>query len=94
MDPDTPIIDTLLHPDWVVPVVPEGEVLANHSVAITAGSISAILPRAEATKLQAKEELTLRGQVLLPGLINSHGHAAMSLLRGLADDIPLMPWLE
>ncbi len=87
-------VDTLLHPDWLVPVVPRGVTLENHSLAITNGRISHILPREQANALQAAEELNLRGQALMPGLVNLHGHAAMSLLRGYADDLPLMPWLE
>ena len=86
--------DTLLHPDWIVPVVPRGVVLEKHSLAISDGRISHILPRAKARDLQAAEVLDLPGQALMPGLINLHGHAAMSLLRGYADDLPLMPWLE
>ncbi len=87
-------VDTLLHPDWIVPVVPRGAVLTNHSLAIHDGRISHILPRAEAASLTAARELALPGQALIPGMINTHGHAAMSLLRGYADDLPLMPWLE
>lgn len=87
-------VDTLLHPGWIVPVVPRGVVLGSHSLAITDGRISHILPRAQARDLQANEELELPGHALMPGLVNLHGHAAMSLLRGFADDLPLMPWLE
>ena len=86
--------DTLLHPDWIVPVVPHGLVLENYSIALTGDRISALLPRAEAESIEAQQVLELPGQLLLPGLINCHGHAAMSLLRGYADDQPLMPWLE
>mgnify|MGYP001827105462 CR=1 FL=1 len=87
-------VDTLLHPDWIVPVVPRGVALEKHSLAITGGRISHILPRAQARDLNAGETLELPGQALMPGLVNLHGHAAMSLLRGYADDLPLMPWLE
>jgi 5-methylthioadenosine/S-adenosylhomocysteine deaminase len=86
--------DTLLHPRWIVPVVPHGLVLENYSIALTGGRISALLPRDEAEAIEARQVLELPGQVLLPGLINCHGHAAMSLLRGYVDDKPLMPWLE
>ena len=86
--------DLLIHPDWIVPVLPHGEVLRNHSIALSGGLISAVLPRAEADSIDAQETLELSGQALLPGLVNCHGHAAMSLLRGYADDQPLMPWLE
>jgi 5-methylthioadenosine/S-adenosylhomocysteine deaminase len=86
--------DTLIHPDWIVPVVPRGAVLENYSIALTGDRISALLPRAEADAIAAERVLDLPGHALLPGLINCHGHAAMSLLRGYADDLPLMPWLE
>jgi 5-methylthioadenosine/S-adenosylhomocysteine deaminase len=69
-------------------------VLGDHSLAITDGRISAILPRAEAEAVEAEAVLELPGHALLPGFINSHGHAPMTLLRGIADDLPLMPWLE
>ena len=86
--------DTLIHAGWIVPVVPHGVVLENHSIALTGERITALLPRAEAQAIEAQNVLELPGHVLLPGLINCHGHAAMSLLRGFADDQPLMPWLE
>lgn len=86
--------DTLIHAGWIVPVVPCGSVLENHSIALSGDRITALLPRAEAQAIEARNVLELPGHVLLPGLINCHGHAAMSLLRGFADDQPLMPWLE
>jgi 5-methylthioadenosine/S-adenosylhomocysteine deaminase len=94
MNEQTALTDTIIHPDWVVPVVPHGVVLENYSVVINEGRISAILPRSDAQELDAERVYELPGQVLMPGLINCHGHAAMSLLRGYADDLPLMPWLE
>ena len=90
--PDT--VDTLIHAGWIVPVVPHGVVLENHSIGITDDRISALLPTDEARSIQAGQVLDLPGHALLPGLVNCHGHAAMSLLRGYADDQPLMPWLE
>lgn len=86
--------DTLIHPGWMIPVVPEGLVLKDHSIAITAGNICAILPRAEAGNIHADRVIELPQHAIMPGLINCHGHAAMSLLRGYADDQALMPWLE
>lgn len=86
--------DTLIHPGWIVPVLPHGVVLENYSIALTGNHISALLPRAEADRISANRVLELPGHALLPGLVNSHGHAAMSLLRGYADDLSLMPWLE
>jgi 5-methylthioadenosine/S-adenosylhomocysteine deaminase len=94
MNPQQQTADILLHPSWIVPVVPHGAVLEEHSIALTGDRISALLPRNEAESIDAQHVLELPGQVILPGLINCHGHAAMSLLRGYADDQPLMPWLE
>ena len=94
MNPQAHIADTLIHPGWVVPVIPQGAVLENYSIALTDDRISALLPREEAQAIEARQVLELPGHALMPGLINCHGHAAMSLLRGYADDQALMPWLE
>ncbi len=71
------------------------DVLADHAVVIQNGQILDVLP-AEAAQSQytATQTLPLPGQALIPGLINLHGHAAMSLMRGFADDLPLMTWLN
>ncbi|MCX4066525.1 TRZ/ATZ family hydrolase [Pseudomonas sp. S1Bt30] len=87
-------LDILLLPTWLVPVEPAGVVLKEHALGIRDGRIAFIGPRAAALKLQATEVRELPGMLLSPGLINAHGHAAMSLFRGLADDLPLMTWLE
>lgn len=87
-------VDTLIHPGWIVPVVPRAAVLEQHSLAIAGDRIVALLPRQETGQITATNVLELPGHAIMPGLINSHGHAAMSLLRGFADDQPLMPWLE
>jgi 5-methylthioadenosine/S-adenosylhomocysteine deaminase len=88
-------IDTLIHASWVVPVEPRGVVLADHAIAIADGQIIDILPSHEATaRYQAEHLLERPGHLLIPGLINAHTHAAMSLMRGLADDLPLMSWLN
>jgi 5-methylthioadenosine/S-adenosylhomocysteine deaminase len=88
-------IDTLLHPLWVIPVVPDGEILEHHSIALQGGDILEILPTDEAnTKYSATQEHDLPSHALIPGLINAHTHAAMSLFRGMADDLPLMTWLN
>ncbi|MEM1112139.1 MAG: TRZ/ATZ family hydrolase [Pseudomonadota bacterium] len=87
-------IETVIHPGWIVPILPHAAVLSDHSIAVSAGKISAILPRADAKQLGGAEHFDLPDHALMPGLINVHGHAAMSLLRGFADDQPLMPWLE
>lgn len=87
-------IDTLIHASRVIPVEPEGVVLDDHSIAVMDGHILDILPTDEARqRYRAEHELDKSGHTLIPGLINSHTHAAMSLMRGLADDLPLMTWL-
>jgi len=87
-------LDLLLLPTWLVPVEPAGVVLKEHGLGIRDGVIVYIGPRAEALKQKALEVRELPGMLLSPGLINAHGHAAMTLFRGLADDLPLMTWLE
>ena len=88
-------VETLVHARWIVPVDPADRVLERHSLAIAHGRIVALLPTAEAkAEYVAAEEIGLPRHALLPGLINAHTHAAMTLLRGLADDLPLMSWLQ
>ncbi|MEX0166184.1 TRZ/ATZ family hydrolase [Pseudomonas brassicacearum] len=87
-------LDLLLLPTWLVPVEPAGVVLKDHGLGIRDGCIVFIGPRAEALKCNAAQVRELPGMLLSPGLINAHGHAAMTLFRGLADDLPLMSWLE
>ncbi len=88
-------IDTLLHARWIVPVNPAQVCLHDHCIAIHEGRIADILPAADAaTRYQAQTRLDYPEHVLLPGLINTHTHAAMSLFRGLADDLALMDWLQ
>src|SRR5690606_25971317 len=87
-------LDLLLLPDWVVPVEPAGVVLRNHALGIRNGCIALIAPREQALRMEARETRELPGMLLAPGLVNAHGHAAMSLFRGLADDLPLLPWLQ
>ena len=85
----------LLQPRWIVPVDPPGQVLERHAVAVRDGRIEALLPAAQAAgRFGSYETLDLPDHVLIPGLVNTHTHAAMSLMRGLADDLPLMRWLE
>ena len=87
-------VETLIHARWVIPVDPRGKALEHYSLAIDDGRIAAILPAAEARQsIQARTEVELPRHALIPGLINAHTHAAMSLLRGIADDLPLMEWL-
>lgn len=88
-------IDTLIHARWVIPVEPDGVVHEHYAVAIDGGHIVALLPSVEAAaRYQARATVTLPRHALIPGLVNAHTHTAMSLFRGLADDLPLMQWLE
>ena len=96
MSPPTPqSIDLLLEARWVVPVEPHAVVLEEHAVAVHEGRIVGILPIADARAAFApRERVELPEHVLIPGLVNSHTHNPMTLLRGLADDLPLMVWLQ
>jgi 5-methylthioadenosine/S-adenosylhomocysteine deaminase len=88
-------IDLLIEARWVVPVEPHGVVLDHHAVAVHGGSILAILPIAEARQQFApRERAELSEHALIPGLINAHTHNPMTLMRGIADDLPLMTWLR
>ena len=87
-------LDLLLLPTWIVPVEPAGVVLRDHALGVRDGRIALIAKREEALRWPAAEVRELPGMLLAPGLVNAHGHAAMSLFRGMADDLPLMTWLE
>ena len=86
--------DLRIDAGWIVPVRPAGAVLAGHSLLVKDGRIAALLPSVEADAWSCRERVHLPGHVLIPGLINLHTHAAMTLLRGYADDLPLMDWLN
>ncbi|WP_456372515.1 TRZ/ATZ family hydrolase [Thiolapillus sp.] len=87
--------DSLIHASWIMPVEPAGQVLAEHAIAIHEGRIAAILPSAQAREqISASTVVELPGHALIPGLINAHTHTPMSLFRGMADDLPLMDWLN
>ena len=92
-------VDTLIHAKWVIPVETNQQstdaIHHDYSIAVDKGRIIEILPSTEAkTKYNATATHQLNDHALFPGLINTHGHAAMTLMRGLADDLPLMIWLN
>jgi 5-methylthioadenosine/S-adenosylhomocysteine deaminase len=88
-------VDLLIEARWVIPVEPHGVVLERHAVAVEDSAIVALLPIDEARKVFVpKETVRLEKHALIPGLVNAHTHNPMTLLRGLADDLPLMTWLE
>jgi 5-methylthioadenosine/S-adenosylhomocysteine deaminase len=85
----------LINARWVVPVEPAGVALERHAVAVRDGRIESVLPMAQAAQRFADyARVDLPGHALIPGLVNAHTHAAMTLMRGVADDLPLMRWLQ
>ncbi|WP_295457085.1 TRZ/ATZ family hydrolase [uncultured Thiodictyon sp.] len=87
--------ELLIYPQWLLPVDAQDRQLKEHAVAVADGRILAVLPAAQARQsITATRVLELPGHVLIPGLVNAHTHAAMTLLRGFADDLPLMTWLH
>jgi 5-methylthioadenosine/S-adenosylhomocysteine deaminase len=88
-------VDLLIEARWVVPVVPRGVVLEHGAVAVRGGRIVGVVSQDEARqRFAATERVELPGHVLTPGLVNLHTHAAMTLLRGIGADLPLMQWLQ
>ncbi len=94
-DPKTQPCDLLIEAGWAVPVEPHGVVLEQHAIAVKDGVIVALLPIAEARARFEPAEIASRPDaVLIPGMVNAHTHNPMTLLRGVADDMPLMDWLQ
>lgn len=88
-------VDTIITGRWVAPVAGAEPLLHDHALVVADMKIVDMLPATEAEqRYRAEKQLRLDQHILIPGLINTHTHAAMSLLRGLADDLPLMAWLE
>ena len=87
-------IELLVFPKWIITVNAQNQVLTEHALAIQEGKIHAILPVAEARQLDAEQIIELPQHAVMPGFINAHTHSPMSLLKGLADDLPLMDWLQ
>ena len=87
--------DLIIEARWLLPIIPHDTLLQNQAVVIASGVIIDICPISYAyERYEAPEFVQLNDYVLIPGLVNLHTHAAMNLMRGLADDLPLMPWLE
>ncbi|MEH6550993.1 MAG: TRZ/ATZ family hydrolase [Pseudomonadales bacterium] len=88
-------IDSLINARWIIPIRPANCVLEQHAIALDKGRILAILPQQEASTLyDAKNQFELNDHVIMPGLINAHGHSPMTLFRGMADDKNLAEWLN
>lgn len=87
--------DLIINARWIIPVEPDGLVLEHHSLVVRAGTVVALLPTSAAgNAFECPEVLDRTEHALLPGLVNAHGHAAMTLFRGLSDDLPLNAWLR
>jgi 5-methylthioadenosine/S-adenosylhomocysteine deaminase len=87
----------ILKPKWLLTVNPDFELLTDYAVVIKDERILSLLPVAEVREQEEfnhAEIIELADHVLMPGLVNSHTHASMSLFRGIADDLPLMDWLN
>ncbi len=88
-------VSKILSPSWLVTADSQQPLLANHSVVIDEQVIVDILPTQKVgDHYTAAQTISLAGQVLMPGMINLHSHTPMSLMRGFADDLPLMTWLN
>ncbi len=88
-------VDLLVVPHWIVPIEPAGVVLEEHALVVHDGRIVDVLPAGQAqAQYRANETLELGSHAVMPGMVNTHSHAAMALLRGIADDLPLMEWLQ
>lgn len=79
---------------WIITVDPDNNVLENHAVIIQDDILLDILPQQQANKYTPSNIIHLNDHALAPGFVNAHTHAAMSLLKGLADDLPLDEWLN
>jgi 5-methylthioadenosine/S-adenosylhomocysteine deaminase len=90
----TTTADLLITNGIVLTMDPHGHVIDNGAVAVCGEMIAAVGSAAEVGSTAAKETIDADGGIIMPGLINSHTHAAMTLFRGLADDLPLMSWLN
>lgn len=88
-------VDLLIEARWVLPIAPVNTVLADHAVAISSGKIVGLGPVAEMhERFEARDRVVRRHHALLPGFVNAHTRAAMTLLRGLPVRGPRGRWLR
>jgi 5-methylthioadenosine/S-adenosylhomocysteine deaminase len=90
---DTPV-DILIRNGRVLTMDPEQTVISDGAVAIRGSHIAAVGASAAVGTGSARKVIDAGGGIIMPGLVNTHTHAAMTLFRGLADDVPLMSWLN
>ena len=91
--PNSLSVSTLINARWIVTINPQQPIIENGCIAIDKGQIVAVAPQNQ-LKITAQTTIDLPNHALMPGLINAHGHTPMTLFRGLADDLPLMDWLN
>ncbi len=91
---DTDTADLIIAAPWVLPVAPQNRALKDHAIVVKGQRIAAVLPAADALDIPCEQRVELSNHIVAPGLVNAHGHAAMALFRGMADDLPLQTWLE
>ena len=87
-------IDLLITNGIVLTMDPDHRIIDNGAVTVMGDTITAVAPVARMGHPPAREVIDAAGGIIMPGLINAHTHAAMTLFRGLADDLPLMTWLN
>ena len=88
-------VQTLIHGKHIIPVNGNEKTLGNSSIAIQDGRILDVLSRPDAEKNYTSDSTyNYDNHIIIPGLINTHTHAAMTLFRGLANDLHLMDWLQ
>jgi 5-methylthioadenosine/S-adenosylhomocysteine deaminase len=86
-------VDLRIDARWILPIEPAAT-LEGHAVLVDAGRIVAVVPAADAdTAFVPRARVALDTHALIPGLVNAHTHTAMTLMRGVADDVPLQAWL-
>jgi len=90
----TPAADLLITNGLVITMDAQNSIIENGAVTVVGDAIAAVGPADELSKTPARETIDARGGIVMPGLINTHTHAAMTLFRGLADDLPLAEWLN
>ena len=92
---DDDSVDLIVYGDSIVTMNGERDVIVDGAVAVDAGVIVAVGSRAEIDQqFTARDSLAGENRIVMPGLVNGHSHAAMTLLRGIADDLELMTWLN
>ena len=92
---DADAIDLIIEGEYIVTMDEDGNVIRDGAVAVDGGLIIGIGPASDInSRYSANAHLSGENRIVMPGLVNGHSHAAMTLLRGVADDLGLMDWLN